>query len=221
MERAGRGTSLRHRVPGVLRSRPMRLLYGAVAFLVLVWLLRFPLLRGVGSFLITEDPPCKVDAVYVLGGSAELRGREAAAVYRAGWSGRFRFTGAPVPSPLLVEGIHHTEAWQTRAVAVQHGVPDSLALALNVGTSTWEEAGAILADTRLSGFDTVMIVSSRFHLRRIRHVFKERFRKQGVIVVLHGAQSGAYDEARWWENEDGLLMVNNEYVKLVYYLLRY
>jgi hypothetical protein len=30
-----------------------------------------------------------------------------------------------------------------------------------------------------------------------------------------------YDPERWWDTEEGLLMVNNEYVKLLYYALKY
>lgn len=204
-----------------LRSRAFRLLAGSVVAVLLLWALRVPVLRGLGAFLVSEDAPCRVDAVYVLGGSAEMRGEEAAAVHRMGLSRRFRFTGAPVPKPLLVEGIHHTEAFQTRNVAVRSGLPDSLAVAMDVGTSTWEESVHILADAKAQGFDTIMVVSSRFHLRRIGLVFRERFREQGITVVLHGARNGTYDEARWWDDEEGLLMVNNEYVKLVYYLLKY
>ena len=205
----------------VLRSRLVRLLAVVLALAVLVWLLRRPLLRGLGAFLVAEDPPCRVDAVYVLGGSAENRGEEAARVYQAGWGRRFTFSGEPVPGPLRVEGIERTEAQQTRDVAVRHGLPDSLARAVNVGTSTWEESNFILAEARANGYDTIMIISSSFHLRRIRYVFRERAREEGITVVLHGARNGEFDDAAWWRSEDGLMMVNNEYVKLAYYLLKY
>lgn len=190
-------------------------------FLLLGWALRTPLLRGLGGFLVANDEPCPVDAVYVLGGSARFRGEEAARVYQAGWGKVFRFTGEPVPHALKVEGILRTEAQQTRAVAVRNGVPDSLALAVDKGTSTWEESVFILEDARANGYDTVMIVSSRFHLRRIDHVFRSRFREHGITVVLRGAPNGEFNEERWWHSEEGLLFVNNEYVKLVYYLLKY
>ena len=212
---------MRNALLAVLLSRALRwALLFFVLFLV-CWWLRAPLLRSVASFLEKEDPLRHVDAVYVLGGASDHRGEEAGAVYRAGWSDRFLFTGAPVPKALKVEGIERTEAEQTRLVAVRNGVPDSLTVALNVGTSTYEEAGFILSDALASGCDTVMIVSSGFHLRRIAFVFRKRFREKGITVVLHGARNGDFEDATWWRSEEGLLMVNNEYVKLMYYWLKY
>jgi hypothetical protein len=35
------------------------------------------------------------------------------------------------------------------------------------------------------------------------------------------ANSLVYDSDSWWTSEEGLLMVNNEYVKLLYYLVKY
>lgn len=213
--------ALRNRMGVVLRSRSVRWIGAILLLLLLLWALRVPLLRSFGRFLIVEDPACRVDAVYVLGGEADMRGEEAGRVHRQGWSDRFRFTGEPVPTALRVEGIERSEAEQTRLVAVRAGVPDSMAIAIKRGTSTYEEAGIILADAMQAGHDTVMIVSSRFHLRRIAYVFRDRFQENGIAVVLHGAPNSDYDEDRWWESEEGLLMVNNEYVKLVYYRLKY
>ena len=221
MEQPRRWSSLRNALLAALLSKAMRWLLLLLFILLGAWLFRTPLLRGVSGFLVKEDTPCGVDAVYVLGGSSYWRGQEAGVVYRAGWSRRYRFTGEPVPTALQVEGIQHTEAEQTRLVAVRNGVPDSLAVALKVGTSTYEEAGFILSDALASGCDTVMIVSSKFHLRRIAFVFRKRFREKGITVVLHGARNGNFEDTTWWRSEEGLLMVNNEYVKLVYYWLKY
>lgn len=221
MERPGRWSSLRNALLAVVLSKALRWLLLFFFLLLGAWFFRAPLLRGVASFLVKEDAPCHVDAVYVLGGASDWRGQEAGAVYRSGLSDRFRFTGAPVPKALKVEGIERTEAEQTRLVAVRKGVPDSLTVALNVGTSTYEEAGFILSDALASGCDTVMIVSSGFHLRRIAFVFRKRFREKGITVVLHGARNGDFEDATWWRSEEGLLMVNNEYVKLMYYAWKY
>jgi uncharacterized SAM-binding protein YcdF (DUF218 family) len=191
------------------------------ALFTLCWILRYPLLRAAGDHLIMEDPIAHADAVFVLGGSAMDRGSEAARLYAQGISDRFIFTGAPVNTDLQALRIDSTEAECTRSIAVRNGIPFPLTTALDKGTSTFEEAGVLLAIAQAGHMDTVMIVSNRFHLRRVRFVFRERFRKAGITVLLHGAPSTQFDERTWWASEEGLIMLNNEYVKLAYYHLKY
>lgn len=201
--------------------RAVRLLAAATLACLVFWLCRTPLLRAVGTFLITEDAPAPVDAVFVLGGSAHDRGVEAARIHQQGLSQQFVFTGAPVPGALNALGIDSSEAQCTRQAAVMAGLPPELATALNAGTSTFEEAVALLAFAQDNGMDSVMVVSNRFHLRRIGMVFRTKFAPAGITVLLHGAPSSDFDEAVWWKSEDGLVMLNNEYLKLAYYWLKY
>lgn len=203
------------------KQKAVRRLVVLALVAVLLFLLRWPILRGMGNFLITEDPVAQVDAVFVLGGSVFDRGVEAARVYEQGLGRRFIFTGAPVPNALEALGLDSTEAECTRNAAVEAGLPLELTTALNVGTSTYEEFEALLAYAQAEGLDSVMVISSCFHLRRIGRVFRKPFHEAGITVLLHGAPSSVYDETRWWAHEEGLIMVNNEYVKLVYYLLKY
>lgn len=205
----------------LVRSWHGRVVIAIIALVTLCWIFRTPLLRAVGDHLITENTVAHADAVFVLGGSAMDRGSEAARLYAQGISDRFFFTGAPTNTDLQALGIDSTEAECTRNIAVRNGIPFGLTTALNRGTSTFEEAEALLALAQADHMDTVMIVSNRFHLRRVRFVFRERFHKAGITVLLHGAPSTQFDERTWWTSEEGLIMLNNEYVKLTYYHLKY
>lgn len=198
-----------------------RILLVLVALCFLAWTQRTAILVGLGKHLITEDPVAHVDAVFVLGGSILDRGLEGTRIYERGFSDRFYFTGAPIPSALAALGIDSTEAECTRNVAVEAGLPIALTTVLNKGTSTMEEEEALLAEAIAIGADTVMIISSRFHLRRVGFVFKDRFRKEGITVLLHGAPCSTFQEETWWKSEEGLIMLNNEYVKLAYYRLKF
>jgi hypothetical protein len=40
-------------------------------------------------------------------------------------------------------------------------------------------------------------------------------------VLLHGAPASSFQESSWWTSEEGLIMLNNEYVKLAYYHIKY
>jgi uncharacterized SAM-binding protein YcdF (DUF218 family) len=186
-----------------------------------VYVLRFPLLRATGNFLISSDPIQPVDAVYVLGGSSLDRGLAGHAVLQQGVAPVVYCLGANIPSSLEAEGLMITEGQLTTNVMLRAGSDPRRVRPLPEGTSTQEEAIAILAHARQLGMDTIMVISTHHHTRRVGMVFRRRFREQGIHVVLLGAPSSQYDAQRWWEREEGLLMVNNEYVKLLYYMLKY
>jgi uncharacterized SAM-binding protein YcdF (DUF218 family) len=185
------------------------------------WLLHRPVLRATGRFLITADPELRSDALYVLGGSATERGETGAALLQRGVAPVMYCTGSNVPPSLEVVGMPLAEAVLTRGAALRVGADSTRVHAMIVGTSTWEEAEAIRAHALAAGYDTITVVSTEFHLRRVRWVFRRNFKGTGITVLVQPAQSRRYDAARWWASEEGLLMVNNEYVKLAYYLLRY
>lgn len=204
-----------------LRRRWVKALLVLVVLILLGWCFRAQLLYVAGRFLITEDPLVHVDEVYVLGGASVDRGKEAARVYRQGVQGPYIFTGGSVPTDLEAMDIVMTESDCTRRVAVQNGIPEASTVSLRVGTSTKEEADALLQRAIADHADTVLVISTAFHLRRIGFVFRKAFKAHGITVLLHGAPSERFSIDRWWDKEEGLLMVSNEYTKLVYYHLKY
>ena len=205
----------------VLPARKVIALLVPVALLTGLWLARHPVLRGIGRFLIREDPPARADALYVLGGASLDRGREAARMVRAGWCGHAWFTGSNTATALEAVGIAMRESEVGLEAARRAGLPPGTGSVLRYGTSTAEEADVILAHAHHAGHDTVMVLSSRFHLRRVYMVFERHPRKAGVTVLLHGAPSTQFMEEEWWRDEDGLVMLTNEYLKLLYYAWRY
>jgi uncharacterized SAM-binding protein YcdF (DUF218 family) len=188
--------------------------------LVLLYLLRFPILRAIGNYLVVEDPLVHADVAYVLGGGALDRGTEAARVFNTGLVDRFVCTGAPVPGDLKLWGLPYTESECTRKVLMDDGVPGDRVEAFKIGTSTREEMEALLQKALQEHVDTVMIISHGFHMRRVKYVFKEAFAEKGITVLLHPSPSPQFDTEKWWQSESGLLMVYCEYAKLVYYHLR-
>jgi hypothetical protein len=55
----------------------------------------------------------------------------------------------------------------------------------------------------------------------VRRHFEDRFRRAGIQLILTGAQDTGYHPGNWWQREDGLIFVNNEIIKLLYYFLKH
>ncbi|RMG19365.1 MAG: YdcF family protein [Bacteroidetes bacterium] len=185
------------------------------------YLLRGPLLRAAGNFLIAEDEIKKVDAVFVLSGGAYERSREAANIYKSGFAPRIITTGKLESQVLKALGMRISDAELSKQALLSFEVPDSLITTLKEGTSTFEESEHILGFSEHANFNRIAVVTSKFHTRRARWVFRKKFKDSNIDVFITGADPENYDISRWWEYEESLIFVNNEYVKLLYYLWKY
>jgi len=180
---------------------------------------RRPLMRAAGSWLIVEDAPETCDALFILSGGALDRSKEAYRLVRSGYAPFVVCTGENVPSLLELLDLNITESELTRKALNRLGLADSLIRIMHNGSSTREEADLILNYAISGRFKTVMVLSDKFHTRRVQNVFRKRFEDAGIKLLVIGAPSTRYHEMNWWANEAGLLMVNNEYIKLIYYFL--
>lgn len=204
-----------------MRKRLFRWFLAMGLLLIAVWTFRITILQAIGSYLIRTDVSCKADALYVLGGASFDRGSHASRSLQEGCTPVAYCTGANVPQSYKAEGRMVTEAELSRAAAIRAGADPAKVLPFPYGTSTWEEAAGALHHAKSNGFDTVLVMTTDFHSRRVGKVFRERFKGSGIIVLVQAAPSSEYDAAAWWKSEDGLLMVNNEYVKSLYYAITY
>ena len=192
-----------------------------VVLVLLIWLFRIPILRATGDALVKEDRNAKGDALYVLGGAVVERALAAKRFMDEGVAPVLVCTGSNSPDVLRLYGLQRSEAEISRRVAVLAGVPEVLTSVLEEGTSTWEEALAVRDHALINGYDTVVVVTTEFHTRRVSRVFNKVLSPAGLTVMVRAAPSARYNPACWWTSEEGLLMVNNEYVKLLYYWLTY
>jgi len=113
------------------------------------------------------------------------------------------------------------EAELTKHFMVRRGVAADKIETLTGATSTQEESDEILAYCKQHGFKKVSVLSSAFHLRRVRWVFHDKFNAAGIQVLFLAAPDRTFNANNWWKDEEGLITCNNEYIKLAYYLVKY
>ena len=190
-----------------------------IAFLIFAF--RYQLLRIAGNMLIQEDELEQAEALFLLSGNLQARADEAERLYKSAYVPAIICTGEVVPELLKAVGIFINEAALSRKKLIEKGIPESKVTLLAIGTSTREEGNAILRYCQSNHLKKIMIVSDKFHTNRVNYTFRDKFEDAGIELILRGAPAIAYNENCWWANEAGLLMVNNEYVKLFYYYINY
>lgn len=191
------------------------LVLGALLF----FMLKVPILQAMGNNLRSEDEPVKTRYLFVLSGGAYDRGHEAARLYKAGLVDTIVCTGENIQQNLLALGIDINEAQLTDSALVRFGVPQERILLLQKGTSTLQEASVIRDFCLKKGQLRASVLSDKFHTGRAKELIKPVLKKEGIALTMIGSPSSQYNEDRWWESENGLIMVNNEYAKKLYYLL--
>lgn len=179
-----------------------------------------PILQSFSNFLMKQDTAERADLMVVLSGSAFDRGNEGARLYKEGYAKQIICPGGNLENLFLILGDTLYESDLCRKNVIRNGVPDSLVTAVHYGTSTREEADTILGYCRQHQIKKIIVVTNLFHTRRAGNVYKKRFEKEGITVLMRGAHATDYDENHWWQSEYGLIALNNEYMKTLYYLIK-
>ena len=192
----------------------MLLLSGAYVF-------RYPILRFFATHLIQEDPLQKADALFVLSGGGYDRGNEAVKLFHTGYAPLIICTGGNEATEFKVFDIDTLESDCTVANLRRQHIPDSVIVEIREGTSTKEESHIIDSFCVAKHYKKVIILSSKIHTYRVNDVFRKLLKKDGIDLIVRGAASSTYEETKWWKSENGMIAINNEWIKNFYYWWKY
>lgn len=188
---------------------------------LLIFLLRFQILGWFGDFLIKEDKPQNVDVIYVLGGNSKDRGEGAAQLFHDKFSNQIVCIGGNYHRELEYLNILMTEAEVTAKVVEENKVPKQNIRLIKESTSTQEEFLEITNDIKKHNYKRIILLTDKFHTRRVGSVFRKDLEALRCEVFIVGVSHHKFDEDYWWDYELGSIYVNNEYVKLLYYFVKY
>jgi uncharacterized SAM-binding protein YcdF (DUF218 family) len=172
--------------------------------------------------LVVDEPiPENADAIIVLGGGVNLRPAEAARLYQRGISRKILVAR---PDQQLVEqlGIIPAEHEIALRYLVGVGIPsDSIQPLGSNLTSTYEEALAVRVWLATHPARCLVIPTDTFHSRRVKWTFEKVLHGTGVEVRVTAVPPLTYTASDWWRCEEGLIAVQNEYLKSIYYRFKY
>ncbi|HUJ29679.1 MAG TPA: YdcF family protein [Candidatus Acidoferrum sp.] len=173
--------------------------------------------RGVGRWLVREDPLAHADAIVVLSGSMPRRAEAAAAVYRAGYAPEVWLTRPANPADeLAAMGIRYvSEEDYNSQVLVHQGVPTSAIRILpDEIVDTEQEVDEISREMRSLGKSHVLIVTSSQHTRRVRALW-QRLAARDQEATVRAAPEDPFDRDHWWRNTRDAYSVVREILGLM------
>ena len=202
-----------HRV--LIRRRWRRRFFVGLCALIVVYASHPTLLAWAGHWLnVGERLDVPVDCVYVLGGESSTRPFMAAAIYRAGYT---RMVLIPEGQPSATDadrrvlGEHEIQ----REVLLRRGVPvDAIQQLPGPVNSTRDEARALEKFMATNPTSSVAVVTSDFHTRRTRLIFRRLLRDHRDRLHFVATPTDGFGPDSWWYFKDGLIWYVGEYAKL-------
>jgi uncharacterized SAM-binding protein YcdF (DUF218 family) len=174
-------------------------------------------LSFIGDFLIVEDELQPSDVIHVIAGP-DYRSDYAIQLYKEGYARQIFFTG----TWCAIHQVNHSEHGRERAL--EQGVPSS-AIVID-GTeieTTYSEAVRLKEYISASPtpIHSIIIVSDPYHMRRARWAFRKVLGDQIILQMAPVPFEQLPYPRHWWTDWESRKMVRDEYVKTVFYLLRY
>jgi uncharacterized SAM-binding protein YcdF (DUF218 family) len=177
-----------------------------------------------GQYLIVNEPLEKADVLVVLAGAEVERWLEAADLYREGYAPHLLLSPGyedPLGSELRARGIRYPRPIDVhRDAIVQLGVPAQAIEIMPLGyDNTAAEAAGVRAIAPGRGWRRLIVVTSKYHTRRVRFAFERELRDTGIDIQVRGSRYDRATPDRWWSKRSDLRFVISELQKLIAYRL--
>jgi uncharacterized SAM-binding protein YcdF (DUF218 family) len=172
----------------------------------LLYLKRSALQAWPGTFLMKTDPLIKADVLIVLaGGSTGDRILEAGRLVQAGY--------APIALVSGPQGWYESNECEAAIpMAVRHGYPrSSFECVPNHAHSTLDEAPPLLQAARERSAHTVLVVTSDFHTRRARGIYRRL--ANGLDIRMIAAPAQFYRIDQWYRHREARKLIAIEWMK--------
>jgi uncharacterized SAM-binding protein YcdF (DUF218 family) len=192
-----------------------------LALIALVAVTRSVWLPWPALWLDVSEPVSVSDMIVMPSGQFAARIPKAAELLRHHF-GRtlFATSGEGYDATLRVLGIQMTEAELLSRLLASQGIA-AKAVTMSIGShSTYGDAIAFREYVRTTGIHSALIVTSHLHSRRVRWMYRRVLPASFVLTVIEAPQTD-FEVRRWWQYEDGMLAVVNEYLKLAFYVVHY
>lgn len=188
-----------------------------VALTITFILTRDQWLTFIGRFLVVQDALEPADVIHVIAGD-DYRTDYAFQLYQQGYGKTIFFTGGWCDIHLYEHGAH------AREKALAQGLPlDSIASDELAVMSTYMEAERLKEwiEKNPSTVKSIIVVSDPFHMRRARWAYQRVFNNQIQIQMAPVPFDRTPFHLTWWKDVESKRYVQEEYFKLVFYVIRY
>jgi uncharacterized SAM-binding protein YcdF (DUF218 family) len=196
---------------------------GFVLCVILAFVFRAQILTGMADYLIVKDDLQPADVIFLLNSEYDIRPFRAAELYQQGLAPVIAIARSE-DSQVVEMGLVPNDTDISVGVMEKLGVPPESIIVVTVPggvTSTFDEAVAFRQYAEAAQVHKFILVTSSFHTRRASWIFRKTLAGLPIEMEMAAVPYKDFDQTTWWKNETGLIILNNEYIKLLFYLFKY
>lgn len=206
------------------KSKRLKRVLRALVVVILIWP---PVSWLAAKSLIVRSEVPRADALVVLGGSSTYleRTRRAAEIFREGRASKVILTNDGQKGGWSEEDQRNLffveRAKQELELA---GVPsEKIEILPQIVSSTYDEAQLLHEYVTAHQVKSLLIVTSAYHSRRAMWTLRHALAGNGITIGSEPASTGQQTPSPlfWWIQPQGWRMVAGEYIKLIYYRVKY
>ena len=159
------------------------------------------ILAKAGEFLVIDEKPIKSDVIIMLSGGGIERLEKSVELYKQEYAAFL----------IISNGSEDNLAPAAKTMGIAR---DSLILE-NKAKSTRDSAFFTKELMEIHQFESAIVVSSDFHMRRVKSNFTQAFAGSGIRLTYTSASGTGYNPGKWWATKANLQTTVVEYVKII------
>jgi hypothetical protein len=191
-------------------------LLGVVLVAACLYTFRAPILRGVASYLVVDEPFAAADYVLIQP-YGDGRYDRAAELYH---EGRVRSILLVKRRPTRLErmGLVPTFEALTQQALTARGVPaEAITMIPGPVRTDWERARSFHTWLEHQSVVRVLVLCDRFGGRKLRYIFDQMLGPNyAARVRLLSLPDREFDESNWWQKRSGAVDIFDTYVRLAF-----
>lgn len=210
-----------------MKSRKFWTVLFALVFLISVlFQYRFPIAKGLGSLLAKQDPLEKCEVIFAPASRIETNFVYATHLLKEGWGDRLVATAprlAPVTKTFQETYGLMNCSWVSilRRVFRKEKLPSEKLTILEDSTSSFTDCRLLYAHWEKRPFRSMIVVTDAPHARRFRMTLDKVFGDTDVKILSCPSFPGRPLEDFFADEEDYVMYVFSEYIKIIAYALKY
>ncbi len=163
---------------------------------------------SLGNFLMIHENPVKSDVIIVLAGDDGKRTDYSIQLFKEGYSGMLLLSGCSESTGKMLQQ------------AADAGISKDHIIIDNQSVSTYDNAVHSRKLIVEAGYKTAIVVTSDYHMRRSKLVFKKAFKDSDIDLVYCSVNEDGFDPEKWWTNKYSFKLVLSEYIKIAGYFVQ-